>query len=150
MTLEHSNNRHLGTMGFDHLPYGSGPQFTNPWAPANGQMFGASVGSGNQGFEQLPKQPTSRATTASLPYSSVPAPAPSMNANYESTTYPQGDLVGVSQDLVNQSRQPYDQSYSAAPTSVGSFVPTSAPYVNSYGSVAHAPQQEEPRRLSQS
>ena len=150
MTLDHSNSRHLGSMGFDHMPYGTGPQFTNPWASANGQMFSSGMGASSHGFDGLSKQQPSRATTASLSYSSIPAPAPSLNANYQTTTYPQADLISMSQDLVNQNRQGYEQSYSAAPASVGSFAPTSSPYVNSYGGVAHAPSQEEPRRLSHS
>ena len=149
MTMEHSTNRHIGSMGFDHLPYGNGPQFTNPWAPANGQIFGTGIGSNNNGFDGIGKSQNARSTPPSLPYSSLPA-ASSMGASYQHSPYPQPDLVRMSQDLVNQNAHSYDHGYSAPPSSVGSFAPTSAPYVNSYGAVAHTPQHEEPRRLSQS
>lgn len=150
MTMEQSNNRHLGSMGFDHLPYGSGPQFTNPWAPANGQIFGSGMSSHNNAFDGMAaKSQNARTTPPSLPYSSLPT-ASSISATYPNSPYPQADLVRMSQDLVNQNAHSYDQGYSAAPSSVGSFAPTSAPYVNSYGAVAHAPPNEEPRRLSQS
>ena len=142
MTLDHNNNRHLGSMGFDHLPYGNGPHFTNPFSGGN-QLFGAGMSSNNVGFDAIAKQ--NARTAAPLPYASAPATAPSLHASYQGNTFPQPDLMGMSQDLVNHNRQSYDQP---AP-SVSSFAPTSAPYVNSYGAVAPGPQQEE-RRLSHS
>jgi len=153
LTLDHNNNRHLGSMGFDHMPYGNSPHFTNPWAntPSNGLSFPTSMSSNNVGFDALAKQQAARTTTAAMPYSSVPASAPSMNAgnNYSSTPYGQTDLMNLSQDLINHGRPAYDQGYSAAP-SVNSFAPTSSPYVGSYGGVAQAPQADDVRRLSQS
>ncbi|KAL9124368.1 MAG: hypothetical protein Q9217_006296 [Psora testacea] len=139
-------------MGFNHLPYGNGPPFTNPWASSNGQLFGGGMSSNEVGFDAIAKQQTTRATTASsLPYSSVSVTASPMNAGaYANQQYQQADLRSMSQDLVNQNRPAYEQAYSAAPTSVGNFAPTSATYVNSYGGVAQAPQQEEPTRLSHS
>ncbi|MDI1488349.1 MAG: hypothetical protein OHK93_007624 [Ramalina farinacea] len=149
MTLDNSNNRHLGSLGFDHLPYGHSPQFTNPWAQ-NGQLFGSSMSSSNVGFDAIAKQQqqNSRVTTASVPFPS--SSAPSLNGNYQTTSYPQPELVSMSQDLVNNNRQPYDNSYSAAPSSVGSFAATSSPYGNTYAPVAHTPHPDEHRRLSHS
>ena len=150
ITLDNSNNRHLGSIGFDHLPYGHSPQFTNPWAQ-NGQLFGGSMSSSNVGFDAIAKQQqNSRTSTASLPFSSVSATAPSMNGNYQSSSYPQTDLVSMSQEFVNNNRHAYDTNYSAAPSSVSSFAPTSSPYGSSYAPVAHTPQHEEQRRSSQS
>lgn len=149
MTMEQSSNRHLGSIGFDHIPYGNGPQFTNPWSPANGQIFGGGMNSNHSGFDNIAKSQNARTSPPSIPYSSLPTTT-SMTATYQNSPYPQPDLVRMSQDLVNQNAHSYDQGYSAAPSAVGSFAPTSAPYVNSYGAIAHTPHHEEPRRLSQS
>ena len=156
MTMDQRNHG-LGSMGFDHMPYGNGPQFTNPWGASSSptphpHIFPNSVASNNAGFDAIAKQQAQRATTVSMPYSSVPASAPSMGASngFPSTTYGQSELLGMSQDLLNSHpRSTYEQGYSAAPTSVNTYAPTSTPYVSAYGSVTQ-PQQDEVRRLSQS
>lgn len=151
MTLDQQNNRHLGSIGFDHLSYGNGPQFSNPWASAssNGQLFPSSLNSNNMGFDALAKQQTARGS-CSLPYSSLPASAPSMNSSSYSTAPYTQPLMSLPQpDLLNQNRSSYDQAYSAAP-SVNTFPPTSAPYTDSYGNVAQPQRPIDDRRLSQS
>lgn len=143
MTLDHHDNRHLGSMGFDHMPYGNGPpHFTNPFAPTGSHLFGQGLASNSVPFDALPK----RAPSASLQYGSAPAPSPSLNNQYQGHTFPQTDIMTMSQELVNHSRSTYEQPT----TSMGSYVPTSAPYVPSYTNIAHNPQHEEPRRPSHS
>ena len=148
MTMD-QRNHHLGsTMGFDHLPYGSGPQFTNPWAagsPAHPQLFPSH---NNAGFDALAKQQTARASTAPMSYSSIPASAPSMGTG--SYQYGSSNLLDMSQDLLNPPRSTYEPNYSTAPSSVNSYAPTSAPYVGTYGNVSQPQHQDEVRRLSQS
>ena len=147
-------NNHLGSsMGFDHMSYGNGPQFTNPWNSGSSghhtpQLYPNSIGS-STGFPSLKQEPA-RASTASVPYSSIPASAP-LNATSNYSSYGANQLLDMSQDLLNHSRSTtYDQGYSTAPSSVGSYAPTSAPYVNAYGSVAQSQPQDEGRRLSHS
>ena len=142
MTMDHNSNRHLGSMGFDHLPYNSGPHFTNPFVPGGGQIYGTGMSSNNVGFDAIAKH-NSR-TSAPLPYASSPPTAPSVHTGYQAHSFPQPDLIGMSQDLVNHNRPQYDQ---APPPS---YAPTSTPYVNSYGAVAPVPQPDDGRRLSHS
>lgn len=149
MTID-QRNHHLGsTMAFDHMPYGNGPHFTNPWSsasPAHPQLF---PNSNNLGFDALAKQQAARSSTASLPYTSVPASAPSIGAS--TYQYGSSNLLDMSQDLLNHPRSTYDHGYSAAPSSsVPTYAPTSAPYVGNYENVASAQQHDEVRRLSQS
>lgn len=149
MTMDQRNNHHLGSsMGFDHMPYGNGPQFTNPWSsgsPAHPQLFSSS---NNTGFDALAKQQNARSSTASMPYTSVPASAPSLPAGGYS--YGSSNLLDMSQDLLNHPRSTYESGYSAAPTSVGSYAPTSAPYVSNFGGLPQPQQQDDARRLSHS
>lgn len=146
MTMDQRNN-HLGsTMGFDHMSYNNGPQFTNPWSagsPAHPQLF---QNSNNAGFDALAKQQIARSGTASMPYSSHSATAPSIGAGY---SYASSNLLDMSQDLLNHPRSTYEQGYSAAPSSVNSYAPTSAPFVSNFNGVAQTQQQDE-RRLSHS
>ncbi|KAI4134738.1 MAG: hypothetical protein LQ347_001262 [Umbilicaria vellea] len=149
-----------GSIGFDGLHYNSPPQFTNPWASTTvtsgaSQLFPASLGPSNTGFDALAKQQVARANNVSMPYSSIPVSAPSMGpgTSYSSAPYGQPELLNLSQDLLNAPRS-YDQSYSNAPsTSVNSFAPLSAPYapLSNYGpSLAQQVQhQDSARRLSQ-
>ena len=155
MTMDQRNN-HLGTsMGFEHMPYGSsGLSFTNPWNSGSSthapQLLQSSMGSNNATFDTLAKQQNARASTASMPYSSVATSAPSLGATAGYSSYGQSQLLDMSQDLLNHSRSTYEQNYSTAPNSVNTYAPTSSPYVNAYGSVAQPQPQDEVRRLSQS
>ncbi|KAK4698121.1 hypothetical protein P7C71_g61, partial [Lecanoromycetidae sp. Uapishka_2] len=155
MTMDQRNN-HLGGMGYDHMSYNSGPQFSNPWNAGTTShhtpsLFPSSMNSNNAGFDALVKQNAARATTtASMPYTSMPATTTSLSAgSYPS--YGSSQLLDMSSDLLNQPRtSTYEQGYSAAPSSIGTYAPTSAPYLNAYGSVAQPQQQEDVRRLSHS
>ena len=156
MTLD-QRNHHLGGINFDHLPYASSPHFTNPWAPSQSaphapQLFSGSMATGNAGFDALKQSQNVRSTTSPMPYSSVPASAPSMPATNGYTSYPTSSLLDMSQDLLKPEfpRSTYEQGYTAAPSSVNSYAPTSAPYVNSYNSLAQPQQPDEMRRLSHS
>lgn len=145
MTMD-QRNHHLGsTMGFDHMSYGNGPQFTNPWSagsPAHPQLYPSS---NNVGFDSLAKQQATRSSTASMPYSSLPATAPSMGVGY---SYGSSNLLDMSQDLLNHPRTLYEQGYSAAPSSSAhTYAPTSVPYVSSFGGLPQ-PQHHDERRLS--
>lgn len=144
MTMD-QRNHHLGSsMNFDHMGYSNGPHFTNPWSagsPAHPQLF---TSSNNVGFDAIAKQQAARSSTASMPYSSLSATAPSMGAGF---SYGSSNLLDMSQDLLNQPRSTYEQGYSAAPSSAHTYAPTSAPYVSNFGSLPQAPQHDE-RRLS--
>ena len=148
MTVD-QRNHHLGpAIGFDHMSYGNGPQFTNPWtsgSPAHPQLF---PNSNNAGFDALVKQQVARSSATSMPYSSAPASAPSMGTG--TYQYGSSNLLDMSQDLLNHPRSTYEQGYSAAPSSVATYAPTSAPYASTFASVAQPTQQEEARRLSHS
>lgn len=141
MTLDHNNNRHLGSMGFDHMSYGNGPQFTNPFASGGGHLFGPGLGPNHVPFDSLPK----RAPSASLSYPSAAASSPSLNSPYQGSSFPGTDMMGMSHDGLSHSRSPYEQPA----TSLSSYIPTSAPYVPSFPSIGQT-SQEESRRLSHS
>ena len=155
MTMDQRNN-HLGSsMGFDHMPFSSGLSFSNPWNSGSSahhapQLLQTSMGSSNAAFDTLSKQSNARASTASMPYSSIPASAPSLSASNGYSNYGPSQLLDMSQDLLNHSRSTYDQTYTTAPSSINSYAPTSAPYANTYGSVAQPQQQDHVRRISQS
>ncbi|KAL9077677.1 MAG: hypothetical protein Q9161_000049 [Pseudevernia consocians] len=157
MAMTMDRNHHLSGMNFDHMSYANSPQFTNPWsssqsAPHVSQLFPSSMGTSNAGFDALKSQPNARSTTSSMPYSSVPASAPSMSATNGYTSYATSNLLDLSQDLLKPEfpRSTYEQGYSAAPSSAASYAPTSAPYVSSYSTLAQPQQADEIRRLSHS
>ena len=148
-------------MHFDHLPYSHQPQFTNPWSSATSnnstsQLF-PSLGSSGLGFDL--KSQAARATTMSMPYSSIPASTSSLGAGsgYSALPYGQSDLLNSSHDLLNSQRSNYEQPYSTTQTSssVGTYPSTSTPYgtLGSYGQSLAQQQQgqqnPEARRLSQ-
>ena len=146
MTMDQRNNHIGSTMGFDHLHFANGPQFTNPWStgtPAHPQLF---PNSNSTGFDALVKQQSARSTTTSIPYSSIPATAPSLVTGTYS--YGSSSLLDMSQDLLNQPRSSYEQGYSTTSTSGSTYTPTSAPYVSSFGNVGHMQPQDDTRRLS--
>lgn len=153
MTME-QQNRHLGSVGFDHLSYsGPGPQFSNPWGATSSGHSGAhlyptALGTSNN-FDALAKTQAVRANSVSMPYTSMAGSAPSVGASsgYSNGSYAQPDLLNLSHDLVNSSRSTYDQGYSAAPTSsANAYAPTSSPYLTPFGNLS---QQQDSRRLSQ-
>ena len=150
MTLD-QRSHHLGGLNFDHLPYANSPQFSNPWGSSHSAPHAPQLFS-NAGFDALKQQPNVRSTTSSIPYSSAPASAPSMPATNGYTPYATSNLLDMSQDLLKPEfpRSTYEQGYSAPPSSIGSYAPTSAPYVGSYSTLAQPPQSDDIRRLSQS
>ena len=156
MTLD-QRNHHLGGINFDHMSYANPPQFTNPWSssqssPHAAHLFPSPMGASNAGFDAIKQQQNLRATTSPMPYSSVPASAPSMPATNGFTSYATSNLLDMSQDLLKPEfpRSTYEQGYTTAPSSVNSYAPTSAPYVSSYSNLAQPQQPEEIRRLSHS
>lgn len=146
MIMDHQNNRHLGGCSYDHLPFGNGPQFTNPWsAPAShGHLPYQPMSSTDLGFDAIAKQ-AQRPPTTSLPYSSIPAPAPLATGGYSGAQYGSSDLVNMSQDLLHHAHS----GYTAAPPSVGNYAPTSVPYTTAFTSVAPL-QPQDSRRISTS
>ena len=160
MTLDTQQRHHLGSMGFDHMPYSAGPpHFTNPWganppAHSSSHMFSTSLAASNMGYDPLPKPQTARTTTISTPYPSLPASAPPLGTgNFPSLPYNQPELLSSSQDLLASSRSAYDQSYSSAPsqaaTSYATHTGTYAPVANYAQSFMQQQQQDSGRRLSQ-
>ena len=156
MTLD-QRSHHLSGMNFDHLPYTHSPQFSNPWGPSQSaphapQLYPTSMGPSNAGFDALKQQPNVRSTTSSMPYSSAPVSAPSMPATNGYTPYAPSNLLDMSQDLLKPEfpRPSYEQGYSAPPSSINSYAPTSAPYAGSYSTLAPSQPSDEIRRLSQS
>lgn len=156
MTLD-QRNHHLAGMNFDHMSYANSPQFSNPWGSSQSashapQLFSSSMGTSNIAFDALKQQQNARSTTSSMSYSSAPASAPSMPASNGYPSYATSNLLDMSQDLLKPEfpRSTYDHGYSAAPSSVNSYAPTSAPYVSSYSSLAQPQQPDEIRRLSHS
>lgn len=146
--MDHQNSRHLGGgLGFEHMHYNSNPHFTNPWgspSPSNSQLYPQSINSNTMGFDAIAKQ-AQRSSTASLPYSSIPATAPlSATGGFASGQYDSSNLVNMSQDLLNNAQQ----AYSGAPSTVANYAPTSVPFNPAFGSVAPTSGPQEPRRLS--
>ncbi len=153
MTMDQQQSRHLGAIGFDHMPYSAPqPSFTNPWSSSSGasnsHLFATSLGPNNLGFDAIAKQQAARANSVSMPYSSIPTSATAMGSatGYSNGPYNQ-ELLGLSQDLLTP-RPTYDQAYSSAPSQTSStFTPTSAPYLGTYSGLPQQPQ-DETRRLS--
>ena len=152
------DQRQLGTLGFDHLPYSSAnSHFANPWtastsAASTAHFLPATVGSSNHGFDALAKQQTSRTGPASIPYTSVSTTAPSIGAagGFSTGAYGQQDLLNLSQDFLTSTRTAYDQtgSTSQAPA-LTAFAPTQASYLGSFGNLTQPSPQDHGRRLSQ-
>jgi hypothetical protein len=164
MTMDSQQRHHLGSMGYDHMPYSAGPpHFTNPWGSnppphSSSHLFPTSLAASSLGYDSLPKPQTARTTTMSMPYSALPASAPPLGTgNFPHLPYSQSELLSSSQDLLGNSRSAYDQSYSSAPsqttTSYATHPGTYAP-VGNYGQSLMQQQQQQQqqdgaRRLSQ-
>lgn len=161
MAVDNQQRQHLGSMGYDHIPYSTGPpQFTNPWASTpsstDTSQFFPSLSTGSLAYDGLPKSNVTRPSTMSMPYSSLPASAPSINTNdYSNIPYSQSELLGASQSLMNSSRAVYDPTYAGTHSqTLNSYPPAPASYaqLGSYGQSLVPPQQphDTARRLSQS
>lgn len=162
MTVD-TQQRHLGSLAFDHMPYPGPPQFTNPWVTTpstntTSHLFPTSMTPNNLGLDALAKQQASRANSVSMPYTSIPVTAPSIGAGttFSSTAYGQPGLLSLSQDLLNTPR-PYanDNHYNAAPSpNPNVYAPSTSPYAPlSYAQSFQQQQQQQAqdnaRRLSQ-
>ena len=161
MTMDTQQRHHLGSLGFDHMPYSAtSPAFTNPWAGttaahSSSQYFPTAAGASGLNYDSLSKSHLAR-STMSMPYSSLPASAPPIGSgNFPNLPFSQSELLTSSQDLLNSTRSTYDQSYTSAPsqstatyaTHPGTYAPLSS-YGQSLGQQQQ--QQEGVRRLSQS
>jgi len=159
-----TQQRHLGSMAFDHMPYQAGPpHFSNPWGSSasthsTSQLFPTSLSASNMGYDPLPKPQNTRTSTMSLPYTSLAAStAPVNTSSYQTLPYGQSELLNSSQDLLSVPRSTYEQSYTSAPspsqatTSYATHAGTYAP-VGSYGQSLiqqqQQQQQDSARRLS--
>jgi len=157
-----TQQRHLGSLAFDHMPYPGPPQFTNPWVTTpstntTSHLSPTSMAQNNLGLDALAKQQASRANSASMPYTSIPVTAPSIGAGttFSSTAYGQSGLLSLSQDLLNTPR-PYanDNHYNTAPSpNPNVYAPSTSPYppLNYAQSFQQQQQQaqDDARRLSQ-
>ena len=147
MAVDNQQRGHLGSMGYDSVPYSS-PNFNNPWTPSTGSSMSHGFSSlSSQGYTSPNKTSSSRLSTMSMPYNPLPASTTSIGTNSYSS-YPSNGLLDSSHDLMNHSRPAYDQSYSTSSQPMSSYAtaPTSYAPVNPY------PQQHQPssRRLSDS
>lgn len=149
MTMMMEQHRHLGAVGFD--------QFSDPWASTSSansvsQLYPTSLGSNIMGFDALAKQQVARASSASMPYSSLAANAPSIpaTAGYGTGSYGQSAVMGISHDLVNSARATYNPAYSAATNpALNTLGSTSNMFLGPFASMSQQPQSDMDRRLSQ-
>ena len=157
MAIDNQQRHHLGgSMGFDHIPYSGPPTFTNPWSSAhsnhNTHLF-PSLTSTNLHYDGLNKTSSTRPSTMSMPYSSLPVSAPSVGTNtYTNMPYTQSELLNSSQNLMDTSRPSYDQTYSTAHSQpINSYAPTTTSYapIGSYGQSLSQQQADNTRRNSQ-
>ena len=147
MAVDNQQRGHLGSMGYDSVPYSS-PQFNNPWTPSTGPSLLHGFSSlSSQGYSSPSKTTSSRLGTMSMPYNSLPASTTSIGTNNYSS-YPPHGLLDSPHDLMNHSRSVYDQPYSTSsqPISTYATAPTSYAPANPYSQ----PQQSSSRRLSDS
>ena len=149
MTMTMEQHRQLGAVGFD--------QFSDPWASTTSansvsQLYPTSLGSNNLGFDALAKQQVARASSASMPYSSMTASTPAIAASgaYSTGSYGQQGVMNLSQDLLNPPRATYNQGYSAAPSSsINAFSSASNMFLAPYGNIPQQSHHDMDRRLSQ-
>ncbi|RDW78158.1 hypothetical protein BP5796_06010 [Coleophoma crateriformis] len=177
MTMAIDNQQRFGAVNFDHMPYTSTPQFTDPWnaqhhqssAPASHSLYTshshglASHGlNPNLGLDSIAKQSANRLgnNVSMASYSSVPAQAGSSLSSVDlygnEILTQQQDLLHPNQRIHSLSPSGYnpDVHYTRAPSP--SYIPTSTPY-ESIGyapapvrSTYAVPQPQDSRRLSQS
>ncbi|MCJ1367140.1 hypothetical protein MMC16_006272 [Acarospora aff. strigata] len=156
-----TQQRHLGSMAFEHLPYSGPPQFTNPWATTpstnNTSHLFPTLTQNNLGLDALAKQQAARANSVSMPYSSIPVSAPSIgpSTTFSAGAYGQSGLLNLPQNLLNPPQSSYgsESSYSASHSpSPNAYSASSSPYNPlSYTQSFQQQQQgqDNARRLSQ-
>lgn len=143
--------RHLGGVGFDHLPYPtSSHQFSGPSWPAStaaisNQVYPSALGPSTSRFEALVKQEVARNNNISLPYTSLSTSTSSIGAPSAYGPYgQQQDLLNLPPNFSNISRQTFEHGYSAAPvSSEDAYAAIPAPYLNTYESLSPQPQQQQ-------
>lgn len=171
MTMAIDNQQRFGGIPFDHLPYTSTPQFTNPWtstsAPSQNQLYTSSHnhnlnldGIAKHQQQQQPQPPRMHSNVSMATYANVPVTA-SSGSSLLTDVYNSQDLLTMPQDLLSSTRSMStgygnEATYATAPSPVhNTYAPSSAPY----DSMGYAPapvrstyaiqQQENARRLSQ-
>ena len=156
-----TQQRHLGSLAFDHMPYPGPPQFTNPWvtttsANATSHLFPTSMAQNNLGFDALAKQQASRVNSVSMPYASIPVSAPSIGAgtSFSSAAYGQPGLLSLPQELLTPRPYGNDNSYASAPSpNPNVYAPSSTQYQPVSYTQSFQQQQQQAqdnaRRLSQ-
>ena len=139
MAIDNNQRHGLGSLQFDHMPYSGAPQFNNPW-PTSSPAYSSSVC-----YDGLSKQATSRPTTMTMPYTSLPATAPAVaTASYASVPFQHSDMMTSSQPS-------YEQNYTTAPAPASTYTSSNSTYapMSSYGqSLAQQQQEQSQRRLS--
>ena len=161
------NQQRFGGMNFDHMPYTSSPQFTNPWTSSSSpsQTHNVYATSHNlsldNGMKQQPQAQRMSNNVSMGSYASVPITAASAGSPLLVDVYGSQDLLTIPQDLLSPNRSMstgygHEAPYTSAPSPVHSaYAPTSSPY-DAMG-YAQAPvrstyaiqAQENSRRLSQ-
>jgi hypothetical protein len=157
MTMVDNQHRPYGGMSYDNI-YSNSLHFTDPWShpPTNhSSLYPTTLGSNNPGLSSMVKQETSRPTSISMPYSSIPVSAPSLVAggSYPSTGYGTSDLPSLPQDGLPRSSYGSDHSYSSASPAHNSYATTAAYHPISYAQSLHQQQHQQSsdssRRVSQ-
>jgi len=108
----------------------AGPQFNNPWGAATS---GASYSAMQQGYDPISKRPQ---TTMTMPYSSLPATAPSLSAAY---SHP---------EMLHSTSQPYEAQYSSSVTAPSQYATTSYGGLSYGQSLAQQQEQQAHRPLA--
>ena len=141
--------RHLGAVGFDHLPYPiscpplSGPSWPVSTAAISNQMYPSALGPSTSRFEALAKHQVARNSNISLPYSTISASTSSIRAPTAYVQYGQEDLLNLPTSFSNAPRQTFDHGYSASPvSSEDAYAAMPAPYLNTYGNISQQQQQQ--------
>ncbi|KAG0650834.1 zinc finger protein [Hyphodiscus hymeniophilus] len=166
MTMAIDNQQRFGGLNFDHMPYTTSPQFTNPWtSSAPSQTHNVYAPSHNLKLEGLNQQHQPQASRMNPnvsmgSYASVPITA-SAGSPLLVDVYGSQDLLTIPQDLLSSNRTMsagygHEAPYTSAPSPVNSsYPPTASPYESmGYGQApvrsTYAIQaQDNARRLSQ-
>jgi hypothetical protein len=137
MTINNQQRHHLGSLNFEHIPFSGSPQFNNPWA-ASAAPYSNTMGA----FDNVTKQNASRPTSMTMPFTSLPATAPSIGTS-SYTSVPLNHT-----DMLHTTSQPsYEQSYSTSPAQPNSYAPSSSSFQPlSYGQSLAQQQQEQSQR----
>jgi hypothetical protein len=133
MAIE-NHHRHFGSVSYELSPY---PQFTNPWANTPGQtsssMYTATHPMPSLAYDQTSKQQPTQPSNATMPYSTVPVTAATLNSGPGSTlssaSYGAQDLLSTSHEFLAANRVGPPSSYSG---SEHSFSTAPSPTTHSY------------------